>query len=94
MAVADKGRRALYYNRNVPHTQQRVGLMHGLYHHLSDIKDTVGMRECNLALATLSAEHAAPGSTVRVEVTVEYRRHTVAARVAPLPFFDPQRKRA
>ena len=50
--------------------------------------------KCNLALATLASEHAAADTMVRVEVTVEYRRHTVAARVVPTPFFDPERKRA
>ena len=50
MAVADEqGRRALFYNRNVSHPSARVGLVHGLYHHLSDIKEGVGLRECNLS---------------------------------------------
>lgn len=51
MAVAEEGRRALFYSRKVPHTSQRVGLMHGLYHHLSDIKSEIGLRECNLVMA-------------------------------------------
>lgn len=52
MAVADKGRRALYYARGVQHIHQRVGLMHGLYHHLEDMKSDgeLGLiRECNLS---------------------------------------------
>ncbi|MDH3403775.1 MAG: aminomethyltransferase family protein [Acidobacteriota bacterium] len=48
----------------------------------------------NLALALLPAGHAATGTPVRCEVTAEYRRHTVAARVVKPPFFDPERKRA
>jgi Zn-dependent peptidase ImmA (M78 family) len=60
MAVADKGRRALYYNRHVKiaHGQQRVGLMHGLYHHLSDMKTGNGLRECNLVRRKLSRVEA------------------------------------
>src|SRR6185312_7133459 len=56
MAIADKGRRALYYNRHarIGHGQQRVGLMHGLYHHLSDMKTGNGLRECNLVSRKLS----------------------------------------
>lgn len=56
MAVAEKGRRALFYARGVPHTQQRVGLMHGLYHHLSDIKENIGLRECNLTVRRLAQQ--------------------------------------
>lgn len=54
MAVADKGRRALYYSKKVAHPVQRVGLMHGLYHHLSDMRGGVGLiRECNLVARSL-----------------------------------------
>lgn len=54
MAVVDeKGRRALFYSRKVAHTSQRVGLMHGLYHHLSDLKGEIGLRECSLPLKKL-----------------------------------------
>lgn len=48
----------------------------------------------NLALALVSAEHAAEGTTVGFEITAEYRRHTVDARVVKPPFFNPGRKRA
>lgn len=49
MALVDKGRRALFYSKKVAHPVQRVGLMHGLYHHLSDMRDGSGLiRECNL----------------------------------------------
>jgi aminomethyltransferase len=47
-----------------------------------------------LALATVRAEHASPGSRLDVEVTVEYERRRVPARVTATPFFDPERKRA
>jgi aminomethyltransferase len=48
----------------------------------------------NLALASVRAAHAEPGTRLRVEVTVEYQRRQVAAQVVELPFFDPERKRA
>ena len=47
----------------------------------------------NLALATVRAESAAPGTEVRFEVTVEYERRTARAIVAETPFFNPERKR-
>jgi glycine cleavage system T protein (aminomethyltransferase) len=47
-----------------------------------------------LALAHLEAPFAKPGTAVRMEVTVEHRRKQAAARVAALPFFNPERKRA
>ncbi len=50
--------------------------------------------KCNLALASVRAAHAAPGTELRVEVTVEYQRRSVRATVSPTPFFDPPRKRA
>ena len=48
----------------------------------------------NLALATVRASHAAVGTKLQMEVTVEYVRHTVTATVCKRPFFDPPRKRA
>lgn len=48
----------------------------------------------NLALATIRAPHAKVGTTLRMEVTVEYVRYTVCAVVSKRPFFDPLRKRA
>jgi aminomethyltransferase len=47
-----------------------------------------------IALATVSREHSAAGTTLHVEMTVEAVRHTVAAKVVPLPFFNPPRKTA
>jgi aminomethyltransferase len=48
----------------------------------------------SLALAHLGTQHAAPGTAVEIEVTVEHRRRRAAAVVRKLPFFDPERKRA
>jgi aminomethyltransferase len=47
-----------------------------------------------IALAHLRAAHAAPGTQLDIEVTVEHRRRRAAARVVKKPFFDPERKRA
>lgn len=47
-----------------------------------------------LALATLDADLAAPGTEVEIEVTCEYERHRARATVQKLPFFDPERKKA
>lgn len=48
----------------------------------------------NLALATVHPNHAAAGTKLKIEVTVEYERRQVTATVAELPFYDPARKRA
>jgi len=48
----------------------------------------------NLALATVRAEHAAIGTELDIEVTVEYHRLRATARVAKKPFFDPPRKKS
>ena len=47
-----------------------------------------------LALAHLPTPHAAPGTQLQMEVTVEHHRKQALARVAKLPFFNPERKRA
>ena len=47
-----------------------------------------------LALAHVQAPHAAPGTSLAMEVTVEHRRRRAPARVRELPFFNPERKRA
>lgn len=47
-----------------------------------------------LALATLDTSYAEPGTYVDLEITVEYVRKRASARVVPLPFFEPERKRA
>ena len=46
------------------------------------------------ALAHLRAAHAAPGTQLEIEITVEHQRKRAAARVVKKPFFDPERKRA
>jgi aminomethyltransferase len=47
-----------------------------------------------LALAHVGADHAQPGTELRIEVTCEYERHTAAARVTKTPFLDLERKKA
>jgi aminomethyltransferase len=47
----------------------------------------------NLALATVEASAAEPGTRLYIEWTVEWERRTVPACVSPTPFFDPPRKR-
>jgi aminomethyltransferase len=47
-----------------------------------------------IALASVRAEHEAPGTRLEMEWTVEARRRRVPAIVVDLPFFDPPRKRA
>jgi aminomethyltransferase len=48
----------------------------------------------SLALAHIQAPHFAPGTRLRMEITVEHRRERADAVVRKLPFFDPDRKRA
>jgi aminomethyltransferase len=48
----------------------------------------------NVALGSVEATSAAVGTALELEWTVEGERGRVAARVVPLPFFDPPRKRA
>ncbi len=47
-----------------------------------------------IALASVRTPWTDEGTTLHVEHTVEYERHTVSARVTPTPFFDPPRKKA
>ena len=47
-----------------------------------------------LALATVEARHAQPGTRLEFELTVEAVRHRVPARVVKTPFFNPPRKTA
>jgi aminomethyltransferase len=47
-----------------------------------------------IALATLESGSAQPGTSVEVELTVEYVRRRAAAKVARPPFFNPARKRS
>ena len=48
----------------------------------------------NFALASVRTAHAAMGTRLRIEQTVEFRRHKVTATVVERPFFDPERKRS
>jgi aminomethyltransferase len=48
----------------------------------------------SLALAHVRARHGGAGTEVDIEVTVEHRRRRARARVVPMPFFNPERKRA
>ena len=45
-----------------------------------------------IALASLDRNHAAAGTELQIEVTVEAVRHKARAKVVPLPFFNPPRK--
>jgi aminomethyltransferase len=47
-----------------------------------------------IALASVGREHAATGTHLEMELTVEAVRHTVPAQVVELPFFNPLRKTA
>jgi aminomethyltransferase len=47
-----------------------------------------------IALACINREHSTVGTTLNVEMTVEAVRHTVSAKVVPMPFFNPPRKTA
>jgi len=46
-----------------------------------------------IALATIRRDFAEPGSRIEVELTVEFVRQRVPARVVRTPFFDPARRR-
>jgi len=47
-----------------------------------------------IALGSVSRGSAPAGTTLSMEMTVEAVRHTVSAKVVPLPFFNPPRKTA
>ena len=47
-----------------------------------------------LAIATVDRGYETPGTPLDLEFTVEYVRRRAHAKVAPLPFFDPERKRS
>ncbi len=47
-----------------------------------------------IALACVDRAHAANGITLSMEMTVEAVRHSVSAKIVPLPFFNPPRKTA
>jgi aminomethyltransferase len=47
-----------------------------------------------IALACVNRENSTVGTTLNIEITVEAVRHTVSAKIVPLPFFNPARKTA
>ncbi|HKW63393.1 MAG TPA: aminomethyltransferase family protein [Candidatus Acidoferrum sp.] len=47
-----------------------------------------------VALASVSRENSRAGTSLSIEVTAEAVRHTISAKVVPLPFFSPARKTA
>ena len=47
-----------------------------------------------ISLATIRRDFTEPGHRIEIELTVEFVRQRVPARVVPTPFFDPARKRA
>ncbi len=47
-----------------------------------------------LALATVEAAYARPGTAIAMEVTVHWERKRAPARVVELPFFRPERMKA
>ncbi len=47
-----------------------------------------------IALGSVSRGSAPAGTTLSIEMTVEAVRHSVSAKVVPLPFFNPPRKTA
>lgn len=46
----------------------------------------------HIGIARVRPEHAAPGTEVRLEVTIDHRYDTVKASTTRLPFFNPPRK--
>jgi len=47
-----------------------------------------------IALACINRENSEVGTVLNMEMTVEAVRHTVSAKIVPLPFFNPGRKMA
>jgi len=47
-----------------------------------------------IALACVNRENSIVGTALNMEITVEAVRHTVSAKIVPLPFFNPARKTA
>jgi aminomethyltransferase len=47
-----------------------------------------------IALACVDRQNSAANTTLNMEITVEAVRHTVSAKIVPLPFFNPPRKTA
>jgi len=47
-----------------------------------------------IALACVERDSSTVGTTLSMEMTVEAVRHTVSAKIVPMPFFNPARKTA
>ena len=47
-----------------------------------------------IALATVEYDHSQLGTALELEMTVEYQRTRIPARVVRKPFYDPPHKRA
>ncbi len=47
-----------------------------------------------IGLATVDAPYATPGTEVAMEITIDYQRKKVPARIAKTPFWRPERMRA
>ncbi len=52
------------------------------------------MLQRHIAMARVRRDHAAVGSRVNVELTIDHQYRTVPAEVARLPLFNPERKTA
>jgi Zn-dependent peptidase ImmA (M78 family) len=48
MVVRDRGRYQLFYSRKVQAPSQRLGIIHGCYHTLTDLREDDGIRKCDL----------------------------------------------
>jgi aminomethyltransferase len=47
-----------------------------------------------IALASIETEHAKPGTSLQMEITIEAMRLKTSVKVTTLPFFNPPRKTA
>lgn len=47
-----------------------------------------------IGLATVESKFAAPGTEIAMEITVDFERRKVPARIAKMPFWRPERMRA
>jgi aminomethyltransferase len=52
------------------------------------------MVQRHIGIARVRPEHAAVGTEVGLEVTIDHRYDVVKAKVSRLPFFNPPRKTA
>jgi aminomethyltransferase len=48
----------------------------------------------NIALATVNSKYKEIGQNILFELTVEFERNLVNAKVTKTPFFDPERKKS